>query len=145
MDSTDEEAESAPTKQQDSQKRKIRQKDTFDEWFTENVEELITSGQRTAAQSEKDDELTLRQLMEKQESQRIIASPREYQLQLFERAKLENTIAVLDTGSGKTLIAVLLLRHIMDEELENRAAGARPRISFFLVIAPLFLLDGERG
>ena len=32
------------------------------------------------------------------DSQRIITSPREYQVELFERAKQQNTIAVLDTG-----------------------------------------------
>lgn len=79
--------------------------------------------------------------------------PREYQVELFERAKSQNTIAVLDTGtcipaqldvipffspncttgSGKTLIAVLLLKHIIQNELIDRANGKPPRISFFLV------------
>jgi hypothetical protein len=36
-------------------------------------------------------------------------------------------------GSGKTLIAVLLLRHIIGKELEDRALGKKKRISFFLV------------
>jgi endoribonuclease Dicer len=36
-------------------------------------------------------------------------------------------------GSGKTLIAVLLLRHIFNQELEDRAMGKLKRISFFLV------------
>lgn len=36
-------------------------------------------------------------------------------------------------GSGKTLIAVLLLRHIFAQELEDRAMGKPKRISFFLV------------
>lgn len=36
-------------------------------------------------------------------------------------------------GSGKTLIAVLLLRHIIDHELEDRGNGKQPRIAFFLV------------
>jgi endoribonuclease Dicer len=82
------------------------------------------------------------------ESQRIISTPREYQTELFERAKERNIIAVLDTGksrcsihrshadvagSGKTLIAVLLLRHIFSQELEDRAMGKSKRISFFLV------------
>ena len=31
------------------------------------------------------------------------------------------------------MIAVLLLRHIFDQELERRAAGNRPRLAFFLV------------
>ena len=87
--------------------------------------------------------------MAKQESNVIITDPREYQLELFEKAKKQNIIAVLDTGqcfgdhpnfainlyagSGKTLIAVLLLKYMIDKELEDRAAGKRRRISFFLV------------
>ena len=71
--------------------------------------------------------------MNKTESSVIINDPREYQLELFERAKKENTIAVLDTGSGKTLIAVLLLKHVLEQELESRAKGNPPRVAFFLV------------
>ncbi|KAL4872672.1 hypothetical protein BDV12DRAFT_210544 [Aspergillus spectabilis] len=59
--------------------------------------------------------------------------PREYQIELFERAKAENTIAVLATGAGKTLIAVLLLKYTIENELNNRADGEPHRISFFLV------------
>lgn len=36
-------------------------------------------------------------------------------------------------GSGKTLIACLLLRHTVNKELEDRAAGKPRRVSFFLV------------
>jgi endoribonuclease Dicer len=42
----------------------------------------------------------------------------------------------LDTGSGKTHIATLLLRHILDEELEDRAKGNIHKIAFFLVSPP---------
>lgn len=63
----------------------------------------------------------------------IVSSAREYQIELFERAKEDNIIAVLDTGSGKTLIAVLLLQHVIREELERRAEGHLKKISFFLV------------
>ena len=36
-------------------------------------------------------------------------------------------------GSGKTLIAALLLRHVLDQELEDRAQLQPPRVAFFLV------------
>ncbi|KAH8808722.1 hypothetical protein F5884DRAFT_793130 [Xylogone sp. PMI_703] len=75
----------------------------------------------------------MRWLVKQSESQEIISSPRDYQVELFERAKEKNIIAVLDTGSGKTLIAVLLLRHIIVKELDDRAAGKPNRISLFLV------------
>lgn len=37
-------------------------------------------------------------------------------------------------GSGKTLIAVLLLKHILESELIDRANGRAPRVAFFLVL-----------
>ncbi|RDW69817.1 putative dicer-like protein 1 [Coleophoma cylindrospora] len=80
-----------------------------------------------------EDQQSTRWLVKHSESKDIISSPRDYQVELFERAKEKNIIAVLDTGSGKTLIAVLLLRHVITEELENRALGKPKRISFFLV------------
>src|SRR5262249_16386430 len=46
---------------------------------------------------------------------------------------------VLNTGSGKTLIAALLMRHIADQEIEDRANGKPPRISFFLVNSVLLV------
>ncbi|OBS16619.1 hypothetical protein FPOA_12753, partial [Fusarium poae] len=67
------------------------------------------------------------------ENRMIITTPREYQIELFERAKRENTIVVLPTGSGKTLIAALLLRHYLEQELEDRATGNPKRVAFFVV------------
>lgn len=45
-------------------------------------------------------------------------TPRMYQTELFETAKEQNSIAYLETGGGKTLIAVMLLR----DRLETRYA-----------------------
>lgn len=45
-----------------------------------------------------EENLSIRSLMAKQESTVIITDPREYQLELFEKAKKQNIIAVLDTG-----------------------------------------------
>ncbi|KAL2864678.1 putative RNA helicase/RNAse III [Aspergillus lucknowensis] len=75
---------------------------------------------------------TARLFVSKDQGQRAL-DPREYQIELFERAKTENTIAVLATGAGKTLIAVLLLKYTIEKELNNRAAGEPHRIAFFLV------------
>lgn len=103
----------------------------------------------------KDSELSMANLIAKQDYASVIHDPREYQVELFEKAKTKNIIAVLDTGiiyqrpfffffffkivdvlsvgSGKTLIAVLLLKHVIQQELENRSAGKPHRVSFFLV------------
>lgn len=79
-----------------------------------------------------DEEISIQSFMTKNSSQ-IIKNPREYQLELFERAKKENTIAVLYPGCGKTLIAVLLIVWMIDQELEHRMNGEQPKVSFFLV------------
>ena len=40
---------------------------------------------------------------------------RSYQIELFEAAKKRNTIVCLGTGTGKTYISVLLLKHLEHE------------------------------
>lgn len=88
-----------------------------------------------AVKGNKDEQLSIRDILAKQETTVRITNPRDYQTELFQRAKTENIVAVLDTGSGKTHIATLLLRHVLDEELEHRAKGGVHRIAFFLVRA----------
>jgi endoribonuclease Dicer len=39
--------------------------------------------------------------------------PRDYQIALFEEAKNGNVICMLPTGSGKTLVAIMLIRHML--------------------------------
>ncbi|ROW16837.1 hypothetical protein VPNG_01696 [Cytospora leucostoma] len=111
-----------------SQKKRIEQAN-FGKWLDNNRASLTKkSGQRVTQNDH-----SIGYLVRDWEGESIINKPRDYQLELFERAKEKNTIAVLDTGSGKTLIAVLLLQHVIDQELKDRANGLPRRISFFLV------------
>jgi endoribonuclease Dicer len=86
-----------------------------------------------ASKTPNEEQLSIKDILAKQETTIRITNPRDYQTELFQRAKSENVIAVLDTGSGKTHIATLLLRHVLDEELEDRAKGGTHKMSFFLV------------
>ncbi|KAK9240273.1 hypothetical protein V1525DRAFT_395503 [Lipomyces kononenkoae] len=65
--------------------------------------------------------------------QTSISEPRDYQVELFECATERNIIAVLDTGSGKTLIACMLIKHILEKEQDRRERGEKKRVAFFLV------------
>lgn len=56
-------------------------------------------------------------------------APREYQYEIFKKAVSENTIAVLDTGAGKTLIAVMLIKHMLAMEREKLQANRDYRVS----------------
>ncbi|KAG0263513.1 Dicer-like protein 1 [Mortierella polycephala] len=61
-------------------------------------------------------------------------APRKYQLEIARRAIEGNIIAVSDTGSGKTLIAVLLLKHVVAESRKESArTGAQQKVAFFVV------------
>ncbi|KAJ9138815.1 Dicer-like protein 1 [Pleurostoma richardsiae] len=111
---------------EDSSDKKQSESAALEMWVESNQEKLA---KRLPQRSDK----SFGFLMRDWEGQKIITSPRDYQIELFERAKRQNTIAVLDTGSGKTLIAALLLRHIIEKELEDRAGGEAPRVAFFLV------------
>ncbi|EOD48230.1 putative dicer-like protein 1 protein [Neofusicoccum parvum UCRNP2] len=129
-DSDDDLPSSGPA--QNAAEKKREQHAIFNSWVTRKAETVTKQEVTEALKTADDDALSIRNLLAKQDSN-IVTDPREYQLELFERAKDENVIAVLDTGSGKTLIAVLLLKHTIDKELEDRASGKAPRISFFLV------------
>ncbi|KAK3688605.1 hypothetical protein B0T22DRAFT_459895 [Podospora appendiculata] len=101
----------------------------FELWVEKNHQRLSKGPDKILLDQDK----SVNALVRDFEKKKIIASPRDYQLELFERAKTQNTIAVLDTGSGKTLIAALLLRWAIQNEEEDRAAGRQKRIAFFLV------------
>ena len=120
--------------------------------FVKRVEAISKEEARVSQSQPDQEDRATSYVLATQESDGVITDPREYQLELFERAKQQNTIAVLDTGSvfpepdygrariltlhqgsGKTMIAVLLLRYILDQELELRGVGRAPRIAFFVV------------
>ncbi|KAJ5177896.1 uncharacterized protein N7500_000595 [Penicillium coprophilum] len=105
--------------------------------FTALLEEHVVNGSSSGSNGDHvklaDAELSTARLLANTEPGGGVLDPREYQIELFERARAGNTIAVLDTGSGKTLVAVLLLKHILQIELNKRANGAKPRVAFFLV------------
>lgn len=78
--------------------RKRADNAAFDLWIERNHLELSKGRSRLIV----DDDKSVSALVRDFENKRIIASPRDYQLELFERAKTQNTIAVLDTGESST-------------------------------------------
>jgi endoribonuclease Dicer len=71
----------------------------------------------------------------------ITLSPREYQYEIFKKAISENIVAVLDTGAGKTLIAVMLIKHTLAVENERLQSNKDYKVSFFFFLLLLLLLS----
>jgi len=120
------------TKPRKVSERKRRAAAIADSYIEAVLQKTLKDGISTVKPGEESTQ-SARWLVSQSESHQIISTPRTYQIELFELAKEKNVIAVLDTGSGKTLIAVLLLRHTFAQELEDRAVGKPKRVSFFLV------------
>ncbi|KAK3487801.1 uncharacterized protein B0T23DRAFT_398479 [Neurospora hispaniola] len=112
--------------------KKLADTAAFNSWIEEHQETLARDQRKAAIEAARSVGVDVLPAIGF-DSERIITSPREYQVELFERAKQQNTIAVLDTGSGKTLIAAMLLRWVINGELEDREKGLPRRIAFFLV------------
>lgn len=89
------------------------------------MEELQALQRRKRAVHREAQPLSVVKVSIQAERSRKRLEPRDYQLELYERARRENTIAVLGTGTGKTLIACLLIKDILTQERANRAAGAK--------------------
>jgi endoribonuclease Dicer len=107
--------------------------------FAANLSANMTQKEvdKVAAKTVNEEQLSIKDIFAKQDTTVRITDPRDYQTELFPRAKSGNVVAVLDTGSGKTYIATLLLRHVLDQELENRAKGGIYKMSFLLVRPPI--------
>ncbi|KAF8247196.1 hypothetical protein K440DRAFT_584862 [Wilcoxina mikolae CBS 423.85] len=111
--------------------RRLARNQVFSSWLDKKVEHWKDESNEKELGAVEDEKLSAKLLIH--HATKIISEPREYQLELFEIAKQRNCLAVLDTGSGKTLIACLLIRHMITQELEARTRGAHRRVSFFLV------------
>lgn len=134
--SLEDEPEAQPEVIDPPKKFRLEQQDLFKALVLENAaridEQQECNKQKRRIDGKLQEGLTIEQLM-KEQGQEAMQTPRDHQIELFNRAKMENTIAVLETGSGKTLIAVLLIRWVLDQELEDRAKGMPARTTFFMV------------
>ena len=76
-------------------KRRVRDNLFFSQWVRDQQGEIEQSNPLRFTRG---DDQSVTSLVRQAESQKIINSPREYQVELFEKAKQKNIIAVLDTG-----------------------------------------------
>ena len=91
------------------------------------MEELQALQRRKKAVVKESQPLSVVKVSIQVERTRKRLEPRDYQIELYERARRENTIAVLGTGTGKTLIACLLIKDILVQERANRVKGIKVR------------------
>lgn len=62
----------------------------------------------------------LEEELQEESRKTAMLQPREYQYELFSKALEENVIAVLDTGAGKTLISIMLIKQMVLQERQER-------------------------
>lgn len=84
-----------PVKPWGMSQRKRADVAAFDRWIEENQKHLSDTRRKRPLGGDRKYVSGLSVALEKE---KIITSPRDYQIELFEKAKKQNTIAVLDTG-----------------------------------------------
>ncbi|CAF1126055.1 unnamed protein product [Adineta steineri] len=67
--------------------------------------------------------------------QEVVSLPRSYQTELMEQAKLENLVICLPTGSGKTYIAVMLIKEMAHETRRSIDDGGKRTIFLVKTVA----------
>lgn len=82
-----------------TQKKKIEQA-SFGTWLQDNRKRLSKKPENRVIENDQ----SIGYLVKSWEGQKIINNPRDYQMELFQRAKEKNTIAVLDTGKSQTVL-----------------------------------------
>jgi endoribonuclease Dicer len=85
----------APHKPRKITEKKRADAAAFAAWLETNQKQISDYDNKPVGDQEK----SLTRLVKDFESHKIIASPRDYQIELFEKAKMQNSIAVLDTGT----------------------------------------------
>lgn len=96
FESSDEENEQPKAKPRKITERKRKLNAVADQYIQERNQRQIKTGKKVLA--EDDAQQSTKWLVNQSENRQIISSPREYQVELFEKAKEKNIIAVLDTG-----------------------------------------------
>lgn len=95
-DDDDDEVRPSTTKPGKISERKRRLNAIADKYIQSSLERASKKDNQVKPEDEKHQ--SARWLINQSESREIISTPREYQTELFERAKEKNIIAVLDTG-----------------------------------------------
>ena len=67
--------------------------------MSKRAEAITDADVKKAIKVAEDSELSMSKLIAKQDFASVLHDPREYQIELFERARDRNVIAVLDTGT----------------------------------------------
>jgi endoribonuclease Dicer len=96
-ESSDEEEAQRTAKPRKITEQKRRHNAVFDSYMHERTQKQLKESNKVRPEDEA--QQSARWLVNQSENREIISSPREYQVELFEKAKEKNIIAVLDTGT----------------------------------------------